>query len=148
MLICPELPKYAINPSEHSKMVKLPLDGLHYCLLLICVYVCRLTENSHLLKPPINNYCVYDEHVTVMVFNPVGPSIISVVAIDSLQIVGGPNARTDYHINETAEWFYQYKGRMLLKVVDDGIFKDIFIDEGEMFLLPRKARPDHLWLFE
>lgn len=27
----------------------------------------RLAENSHLLKPPVNNYCVYNEDFTVMV---------------------------------------------------------------------------------
>ena len=96
----------------------------------------RLEENSHLLKPPINNYCVYDQDVTVMVRSMFIPSVKPLRDLSVLQIVGGPNARSDYHINETAEWFYQYKGSMLLKVVDEGNFREIPIREGEMFLLP------------
>ncbi|KAK2758627.1 3-hydroxyanthranilic acid dioxygenase [Arachnomyces sp. PD_36] len=87
-----------------------------------------LKENSHLLQPPVNNYCVY---------HPSSPS----TAGHTVMVVGGPNARTDYHINPTPEFFYQHRGPMLLKVVSDTstsphTFQDIPIHEGSLFLLP------------
>ncbi len=79
-----------------------------------------IDENRHLLKPPVGNKVVWkDADVIVMV-------------------VGGPNNRTDYHYNETPEFFYQIEGDMVLKVIEDGQQKDIPINEGEIFVLPPK----------
>ncbi|KAF7586661.1 3-hydroxyanthranilic acid dioxygenase [Aspergillus hancockii] len=78
-----------------------------------------LAENEDKLHPPVNNHCLYS-----------GQDF-------TLMVVGGPNARNDYHINQTEEWFYQVKGDMRLRIVEnDAIFRDITIKEGEMFLLP------------
>ena len=90
----------------------------------------RLEENSHLLKPPINNYCVY---------SPKSPSTSGL----TVMVVGGPNARTDYHINTTPEFFFQYRGSMLLKTIDTSTtphsFVDIPIHENSLYLLPAKT---------
>ena len=79
-----------------------------------------IDEHRHLLKPPVGNKCIVDDDFIVM-------------------IVGGPNARTDYHYDEGAEFFYQLEGEMVLKVQDEGVARDIPIRAGELFYLPPRV---------
>jgi 3-hydroxyanthranilate 3,4-dioxygenase len=51
-------------------------------------------------------------------------------------IVGGPNSRTDYHVNQGAEFFYQIEGTMNLGVQENGEARTISISVGELYLLP------------
>lgn len=56
-----------------------------------------------------------------------------------VQIVGGPNARDDYHYDEGPELFHQIEGEMLLRTIQDGKRVDIPIRAGEIFLLPPRV---------
>src|SRR4051794_11366031 len=77
-----------------------------------------IEEHRDVLKPPVGNAMVYkDGEFQVM-------------------IVAGPNSRTDYHCEPGEELFYQLKGGITLKVIEDGQMRDIPIREGEIFLLP------------
>jgi len=78
-----------------------------------------IEENRHLLKPPVSNKVVFKD----------GNFII--------QVVGGPNSRTDFHVNETDEFFYQLEGNMFLRVItENGGVEEIHVKEGDIFLLP------------
>jgi 3-hydroxyanthranilate 3,4-dioxygenase len=80
-----------------------------------------IDDNREHLKPPVCNKQMFEN----------GEFIV--------QVVGGPNSRTDYHVDEGPELFYQVEGEMLLKTVQDGTFVDIPIREGEIFLLPPRV---------
>jgi 3-hydroxyanthranilate 3,4-dioxygenase len=53
-----------------------------------------------------------------------------------VMVVGGPNQRSDYHVNPTEELFYQVEGDIVLRVIDDGKPRDVPIRQGDLFLLP------------
>lgn len=77
-----------------------------------------IDANRHLLKPPVGNKLLF----------PVDDFI--------LMVVGGPNQRSDFHVDPGEEFFYQLEGDMTLRTVQDGRIVDIPIREGEVFLLP------------
>ena len=81
-----------------------------------------INNNRQLLKPPVGNKNLYVESGDYIVM-----------------IVDGPNARKDYHYNETEELFYQIEGDIVVKTQQDGKLLEYDIKEGEMFLLPAKV---------
>lgn len=81
-----------------------------------------IDEHRAELKPPVGNRNLYKD---------AGDYIVMIVA--------GPNARKDYHYNETEELFYQIEGDINVRIQEDGKAVDIPIKEGEMFLLPAKT---------
>jgi len=77
-----------------------------------------IEANRESLKPPVCNRELY-----------VGSEFI-------VMIVGGPNARKDYHYDVAPELFYQLEGDMLLRTIQDERRVDIPIREGDVFMLP------------
>lgn len=80
-----------------------------------------IEEHRHLLKPPVGNKVVYQDTDFV------------------IMVVGGPNARKDYHYNEGEEFFYQLEGDVKVKIQENGKAVEVSIREGDIFLLPPKT---------
>lgn len=80
-----------------------------------------VAENRNVLKPPVGNKNLYKD---------AGDYIVMIVA--------GPNARNDYHYNETEELFYQLEGTIEVHVQEDGKKRTMKLGPGDMYLHPAK----------
>lgn len=80
-----------------------------------------IEENRHFLKPPVGNRLIWENREFMVM------------------VVGGPNQREDFHINEGEEFFYQVEGDITLRVLEAGKPKAVRIREGDIFLLPPKV---------
>jgi 3-hydroxyanthranilate 3,4-dioxygenase len=76
-----------------------------------------LADNAHLLKPPVGNQQIWKD------------------ADFMVTVVGGPNARSDFHDDPIEEFFYQFKGNAHLLVWDRGRYERVDLLEGDMFLM-------------
>jgi 3-hydroxyanthranilate 3,4-dioxygenase len=81
-----------------------------------------LEEHRHELVPPVGNKNLTPDSEDYIVM-----------------VVAGPNARKDYHYNETEEFFYQLEGRITVRTQVDGKVVDHVLEAGDMFVLPAKT---------
>ncbi len=81
-----------------------------------------LEEHRHELVPPVGNKNLYHESDDYIVM-----------------VVAGPNARKDYHYNETEEWFFQLEGHITVRIQEDGKPREVHVGPGDMFLCPAKT---------
>lgn len=83
-----------------------------------------VADNRHLLIPPVGNKQIFQDSTFIVM------------------AVGGPNQRTDFHVNQTDEFFYQWQGNIVLKIINEqGKMEDISIEQGDVFML--KANIPH-----
>lgn len=80
-----------------------------------------IEKNRHLLKPPVANKNIYVDSEDYIVM-----------------IVAGPNARKDYHYNETEELFYQLEGTIKVIIQIEGERQEMELTAGDMYLHPAK----------
>ncbi|MBQ0977701.1 3-hydroxyanthranilate 3,4-dioxygenase [Micromonospora sp. M61] len=81
-----------------------------------------IAANQHLLKPPVGNKEMF----------PGGDDFI-------VMVVGGPNQRTDFHVDPYEEFFYQVKGNMHINLVTPEGPRTVHVREGQMWMLPRNT---------
>lgn len=78
-------------------------------------------DNYESFSPPICNKLLHRDQLSIM-------------------FVGGPNSRSDFHIDESSEFFYQIHGNMQLPIVLPGNrLRVVNIREGDVFLLPSRV---------
>jgi len=92
-----------------------------------------------MMRAPFNFQRWIDEHRDQLQ-PPVGNAQVWEDADFIVTVVGGPNQRTDYHDDPLEEFFFQLKGNMVLRLMEDGRPRDMPINEGDIFLLPPHVR--------
>src|SRR5215467_10994490 len=81
-----------------------------------------IDEHRGLLKPPVGNKQVFEDDEFIVM------------------VVGGPNNRKDYHIDEGPEFFYQLEGEMVLKTIQGRKVEKDFPPIFDRFFADEKKR--------
>src|SRR5436309_10099177 len=77
-----------------------------------------IEKNRDKFKPPVSNQYLYD-----------GRDFF-------VMVIKGPNARNDFHLVDSEEYFYQLKGDIKVRVREGDRIVDHIVKEGETFFIP------------
>jgi 3-hydroxyanthranilate 3,4-dioxygenase len=77
-----------------------------------------IEANRDLFKPPVSNRYLYD-----------GRDFF-------VMVIKGPNARNDFHLVDSEEYFYQLKGDIKIRIREGDRIVDHLVREGETFFIP------------
>jgi 3-hydroxyanthranilate 3,4-dioxygenase len=77
-----------------------------------------IDQNREKFKPPVSNRYLYD-----------GRDFF-------VMVIKGPNARNDFHLVDSEEYFYQLKGDIKVRVREGDRIIDHLVREGETFFIP------------
>ncbi len=77
-----------------------------------------IEENRERFKPPVSNRYLYD-----------GRDFF-------VMVIKGPNARNDFHLVDSEEYFYQLKGDIKVRIREGDRIIDHLVREGETFFIP------------
>ena len=81
-----------------------------------------IEEHRDKFKPPVSNQYLYD-----------GRDFF-------VMVIKGPNARNDFHLVDSEEYFYQLKGNIKVRTREGGKIVDHLVREGETFFIPPNVR--------
>ncbi len=77
-----------------------------------------IDENREFFQPPVSNRYLYD-----------GRDFFVMAIV-------GPNARNDFHLVDSEEYFYQLKGDIKVRIREGERIVDYWVREGETFFIP------------
>src|SRR5436190_12953461 len=77
-----------------------------------------IEENRGKFKPPVSNRYLYD-----------GRDFF-------VMVIKGPNARNDFHLVDSEEYFYQLKGDIKVRIREGDRIVDHIVRQGETFFIP------------
>jgi 3-hydroxyanthranilate 3,4-dioxygenase len=87
-----------------------------------------IEENREKFKPPVSNRLLYD-----------GRDFF-------VMVIKGPNARNDFHLVDSEEYFYQLKGDIKVRVREGDRIVDHIVKEGETFFIPPNVPHSPCWI--